>query len=81
MDALLWEIDERLESLFRSCPQLHGFAVRSDQPLPWHLACQPGEHGEQAVLEEIAQMLSELLDERPEAAALLRGRTFARTMH
>jgi hypothetical protein len=81
MDALLQEISERLESLFRRCPQLHGFAVRPDRPLPWHLACHPGEEGEQAVLDEIAQMLIELLDERPEAAALLRGRTFARAVH
>jgi hypothetical protein len=81
MDALLREIDERLESLFRRCPQLHGFAVRPDRPLPWHLACHPGEHCEQAILGEIAETLGELLDERPEAAALLRGRTFARTVH
>jgi hypothetical protein len=81
MDALLREIRERLEELFQRCPQLHGFAVRSDRPLPWHLTCHPAQEGEQAALEEIAQTLLELLEERPEAAALLRGRTFARTLH
>jgi hypothetical protein len=83
MDTLLQEIDERLETLFRRCPQLHGFAVRPDRPLPWELTCQPAQHGEQAeaVLREIAQMLIDLVDERPEAAELLRGRTFARTLH
>ena len=81
MDTLLQEIRERLEALFRRCPELHGFAVRMDSPLPWHLSCHPTKHGEQAALREIAQMLIELLDERPEAAELLRGRTFARTMH
>ena len=81
MDALLQEIHERLADLFERCPQLHGFAVRTDRPLPWHLACDPAQDAEQAALGEIAQTLIELIDERPEAAALLRGRTFARTMH
>lgn len=80
MDALLSEIRERLETLFRRCPSLHGFAVRPDRPLPWHLACHP-QHDEQAALDEIAQTLLELIEERPEAAGLLRGRTFARTVH
>jgi hypothetical protein len=81
MDTLIQEIDERLEALFQRCPELHGFAVRLDRPLPWHLTCHPAHHGEQAALDEIAQMLIELIDERPEAAELLRGRTFARTVH
>jgi hypothetical protein len=81
MEAIAQEIRERLEELFRRCPQLHGFAVRTDRPLPWHLACHPAQVGEQAALGEIAQTLIELIDERPEAAELLRGRTFARTMH
>ena len=81
MDTLLQEIHERLEDLFQRCPELHGFAVRPDRPLPWHLTCHPAHHGEQAALDEIAQTLLELIDERPEAAELLRGRTFARTVH
>jgi hypothetical protein len=77
MDMLLREM---LEALFRRRPDLQGFAVRPDRPLPWHLACHP-QHDEQAALEEIAQTLLELVEERPEAAALLRGRTFARSVH
>jgi hypothetical protein len=77
MDALLQEM---LQTLFRRHPELHGFTVRLDQPLPCHLTCDP-QHDEQAALDEIAQMLLELVEERPEAAALLRGRTFARTLH
>jgi hypothetical protein len=69
-----------LQALFRRHPGLHGFAVRLDRPLPCHLTCDP-QHDEQAALDEIAQMLIELIDERPEAAELLRGRTFARTVH
>jgi hypothetical protein len=84
MDPLLQDLNERLNALFRRCPELHGFAVRLDRPIPCELTCYPPpQHGEQAeaALAEIAQMLSELLDERPEAASLLRGRTFARTLH
>jgi hypothetical protein len=33
-----------------------------------------------AMIDEISQALAELVDERPEAAALLAGRTFARTL-
>ena len=56
-------------------------ALLPDGPLPWHLACHPAREGEQAALGEIARTLLELIDERPEAAELLRGRTFARTLH
>jgi hypothetical protein len=34
-----------------------------------------------ALVGEISQALLELVDEQPVAAALLRGRTFARTLH
>jgi len=80
MDTLL---EEMLATLFRRRPELYGFAVRLDCPVPCELTCHPPQQGEQAeaALGEIAQMLSELLDERPEAALLLRGRTFARTLH
>ena len=81
MEAIAQEIQERLEELFRRCPQLHGFAVRPDRPLPWHLACDPGANTVDEALGEIAHTLLELIEERPEAAGLLRGRTFARTVH
>jgi hypothetical protein len=81
MEGIAQEIRERLEELFRRCPQLHGFAVRPDRPLPWHLACDAGANGAHEALDAIAQTLLELIEERPEAARLLRGRTFARTLH
>ena len=40
-----------------------------------------GANAADEALGEIAQTLLELIEERPEAAALLRGRTFARTLH
>lgn len=91
------DLAARLDSLFQRCPALHGFSVqpgssvsrervfldlRDDLYLAdvvWHRPLNV----EQAttLVEEISQALFELVDERPEATALLRGRTFARTLH
>ena len=87
----------RLEALFQRCPALHGFSVQPASSVTrerivvdlqddlcladvvWHQAL----NGEQAVtlVREISQELYDLVDERPEAAALLRGRTFASVLH
>lgn len=76
------ELSARLESLFRQCPSLCGFAVRADGAVS-ELTCHPAAYGElaQNIGETIAGVLTELADERPEAAPRLLGRTFARTMH
>ena len=91
------DLASRMEMLFRRCPELHGFSVQQGpsvgrervaqdlQPdlfladVVWH---QPL-NGDQAatLVEEISQELLELVDERPEATALLRGRTFARVLN
>lgn len=75
----------QLESLFMRCPALAGFAVRAedDELLLTDVGISPQFGAEQhdEILERIATALSELLDERPEAAELLRGRTFTRTLH
>ncbi len=91
------DLAARLETLFRRCPELHGFSVQQGSSLSreriahdlqgdlfladvaWH---QPLNR-EQAVtlVEEILQALLELVDEQPEATALLRDRTFARSLH
>ena len=87
----------RMEALFQRCPALHGFSVQPVENVTrervvvdlqddlcladvvWHHAL----NGEQAVIlvREISQELYDLVDERPEAAALLRGRTFASVLH
>lgn len=87
----------RMETLFRRCPALHGFSVQPEAGVTnervvlglqddlyladvvWH---QPL-NGEQAasLVGEISQALLELMDERPEATELLRGRTFASVLH
>lgn len=91
------DLAARLEALFQRCPALHGFSVQPAASVTrervvvelqadlcladvvWHEAL----NGEQAVtlIGEISQALFDLVDERPEAAALLRGRTFASVLH
>jgi hypothetical protein len=78
-------LEAELHSLFSRCPDLWGFSVRgenqdlfvSDVGISPRLS--PEQYGE--IFEDIANTLSEVLDEQPEASEWLRGRTFARTLH
>jgi hypothetical protein len=79
------QIEQRLQSLFSRCPELYGFAVRgdADELFVSDVGIQPRLSAEQygEIFQDIASTLSELLEERPEASELIRGRTFARTLH
>ena len=91
------DLAARLETVFRRCPALHGFSVQpgasvtrervvldlqNDLCIADVVLHQPLDR-EQAVtlMEDISQALLELVDEQPEAVALLRGRTFASVLH
>ena len=78
-------LEERLQSLFARCPELSGFSVRGDaeELIVSDVGISPRLGAEQygEIFQDIAATLSELLEERPEAGELLRGRTFARTLH
>ena len=76
------KIDERIAALFQRLPMLHGFSVRSDLSTAevW-LHATPGRSLGAAVTEVVGRVLQKIVDERPEDAELLRGRTFARVMH
>jgi hypothetical protein len=80
--------------IFERCPGLSGFSVAerlvsSDTSVgEWELyvsdiAASPGSTGDpsKAFHDDISQALGSFLSERPEAADLLNGRTFARTWH
>jgi hypothetical protein len=76
-------IDATVNQIFAAWPGLYGFSVgQLDGELcladvamdPWHA------HSEE-LTGQIAATLADLIDEQPEAADLLRGRTFARTLH
>jgi hypothetical protein len=96
-DAVLRHTEAQLEasilSLFGGFPSLCGFSVqeRSEGSAATlegglYLAAVglyplPGVDETKLIYEEIRLTLIELLDERPEARALLSGRTFARALH
>jgi len=87
----------RVDALFGRCPMLAGFSVQEEAPLGKDrnaefleaglciadvaVQCWPGLGATHALYEEIGEMLLDLLNERPETYALLRGRTFARSLH
>lgn len=82
MNALHEDVNEMMTGLFQRHPALCGFSVTEDLSFG-NVACHPAVFGEdaQALREEISEALHELLDSRPEAAELLRGRTLARRFH
>ena len=73
--------DERMASLFERLPMLSGFWVHDDlSTTEAQLHTWPGWDPSAQVAEEIGRELQDFLDERPDAAELLRGRTFARSL-
>jgi hypothetical protein len=79
------QLEHQVESLFARCPELCGFSVRSendelfvsDVGIAPRLSAQ--QYGE--IFQDIARTLADLLEDEPEAEEMLRGRTFARTLH
>ena len=90
------DLARRMDALFSRCPMLTGFSVQEETALgrdrnhealerglciaDLSVQCWPGLGATHALYEEIAEMLLDLLNERPETYELLRGRTFARTL-
>lgn len=96
-EAMKKPVPAPIESLFQRYPALSGFSVRGLDNVPDNCsrsgedselfvsdvgitpALSTEQYGE--IFQEIASTLSDLLAEQPEASELLRGRTFARTLH
>jgi hypothetical protein len=76
-------IDSALHQLFAAHPELCGFSVGElDGELCLaDVATDPWRARSGELARHIAAALAELIDEEPEAAELLSGRTFARTLH
>jgi hypothetical protein len=88
---------ERMSMLFRRCPVLCGFSVQDGSRLSRERAAGPltgslfladltchrliSEEQAAELCEVIADALLDLMDERPESAELMTGRTFARSVH
>jgi len=79
------QLEHQVESLFARCPELCGFSVRSENDelfvsdVGIAPRLSPQQYGE--IFQDIARTLADLLEDEPEAEELLRGRTFARTLH
>jgi hypothetical protein len=89
-------LSERIDAIFASVPALCGFSIAErlvsesteDDAREWELyVCavaaypQLGEGQAQDFIGEISGALADLLRQRPQAADLLPGRTFARKWH
>jgi hypothetical protein len=79
LDAL---IEGRIAALFRRLPMLSGFVVQEDLLIA-EVAIQSwaGAAPDADIHLQIVDALKHLVEERPDAVDLLRGRTFARTLH
>ena len=91
------DVEARMRALFARCPALCGFAIQDRGSLPAGVAgpipdadlyvteigiypkLDAGQHGE--LYDEISSAISALVQAQPDACDLLRGRTFARTLH
>jgi hypothetical protein len=82
MNALQQEVQDLMNHVFQRYPALCGFSVQDDLSFT-HVACHPALAGDEAValIEEISETLRELVEEHPEVADVLRGRTLARRFH
>lgn len=91
------DLGARVEALFGRCPELCGFLVEermvetpngeaATRELELYIAgidVYPvlGAGQSESLVAQISAALADLLEETPEAADLLAGRTFARTVH
>jgi hypothetical protein len=91
------ELSARIRTVFGRCPDLTGFSLQDRTGLPDYVdrshlqdelfvtelgfsaPISAMEYDQTYIL--IADAVSDLVSERPEAFELLRGRTFARTLH
>ena len=75
-------VARHLSELFRRLPMLAGFCLRPDlEVAELAVSTWPGYTASRDLYEEVVQSLAGLAEERPEAVQLMRGRTFARTVH
>jgi hypothetical protein len=95
--TLMAEIEVGIAALFQRCPTLSGFTVQDPAALALDVPATrldnalcvadvaihawPGDAGAEDVRTEIACTLLDLVEQHPGACALLRDRTFARTLH
>jgi hypothetical protein len=79
------QVEQSIFELFQDIPALCGFTVRARagavELSDIGLYPVPAEPEAKLICDEIRQALLQLFEERPEARALVAGRTFARVVH
>src|SRR6266850_1319649 len=88
------DLTAQIGALFSRCPELCGFSVQEkvfaegrpqgeEELFVTAISISPrlGKEQYSDIFEQIADTLTDLLSERPEAHSLLCGRTFARSVH
>jgi hypothetical protein len=78
------ELTAVVDALFRRCPSLVGFSVgelSASGLVVSNIETDPWPAHSPELVGEIAEALGGFVDEQPAARELLRGRTFARTLH
>ena len=75
-------VARHLQALFHRFPMLCGFSLRHDLELTDVAICTwPGCGASEGLREDLMLALADLVEERPDAMEILRGRTFARSLH
>ncbi|HET7365996.1 MAG TPA: hypothetical protein VFJ70_20665 [Burkholderiales bacterium] len=75
-------VARHLDELFQRLPMLCGFCLQPDlQVGEVTIFTWPGYSAGGDLYDEVMRSLVELAEERPDAVQLMRGRTFARTVH
>jgi hypothetical protein len=91
------EVEARLRAVFRRRPDLQRFVIQDRAGLPDHIDRESlqgelfitqitlyprrGSKQYDEVYADIARAITQVVDERPEALSLLRGKTFVRALH
>ena len=74
--------DAHMAELFEQIPALSGFYVQVDLSVTEvSVHAWPGWSASPELRDDIARFLQAMVNERPDVAELLRGRTFARSLH
>jgi hypothetical protein len=73
-------LTETIAEIFQRAPMLAGFAVRDDFEFE-DVSVYPGYAADDELHAALTEALAALAEEYPQAAMLLRGRTFARSVH
>lgn len=75
-------VEAHVAALFRRMPMLQGFSLRQDlEVADVAVHTWPGYSAGAGLYEDLMQALADLVEERPDAVELMRGRTFARAFH